>query len=114
MARRKRYIRGKIYITNDSLFSRDNYKKSNRRVVAVNNNKNRMHVVKIKGLEDKNGKIREHLIPIEHYDGFTKKSGIDPHVYKTTKRNSPIKESKLTKTNTRLNKWDMRKISKLK
>ena len=72
MARRKKYIRGKIYITNDSLFSRDGYKKSNRRVVAVNNNKKRMHVVKIKGLYDKNGKRRKNLIPIENYEGLTK------------------------------------------
>lgn len=114
MARRKKYIRGKIYITNDSLFSRDNYQKSNRRVVAINNNKNRMHIVKIKGLYDKTGKIRKNLIPIEHYKGFTKKSGIDPYVYKSTKRNSPIKESKLHKTNIRLNKWDMHKIQHLK
>ena len=114
MARRKRYIRGKIYITNDSLFSRDGYSKSNRRVVALNENKNRLHLVKIKGLYDKNGVRRGNLIPIENYDGLTKPSGIDPYVYKTTKRNSPIREGKLKKTNVRLNKWDLEKIGGLK
>lgn len=114
MARRRRYMRGKIYITNDSLFSRDGYKKKNRRVVAVNNDKNHMHVVKIKGLYDGNGKRRKNLIPIEHYEGLTKLSGIHPFVHKKTKRNTPIKESKLRKTNVRLNKWDMKKIDNLK
>lgn len=114
MARRKKYIRRKIYVTNDSLFSRDGYKKKNRRVVAVNNDKNRMHVVKIKGLYDDNGKRRKNLIPIEHYEVLTKKSGVDPFVHKNTKWNTPIKESKLRKTNIRLNKWDMKKIDKLK
>lgn len=114
MARRKKYIRGKIYVTNDSLFSRDGYKKKNRRVVAVNNDKNRMHVVKIKGLYDDNGKRRKNLIPIEHYEILTKPSGIHPYVYKKNKWGKAIKERKLHKTNVRLNKWDMKKIDKLK
>ena len=62
----------------------------------------------------KNGKRRKGLIPIEHYEGLTKPSGIDTFVHKQTKRQSPIKESKLKKTNVRLNKWDLKKIEKLK
>ena len=31
---KKRYQEGKIYITNDSLFSHDGYSKANRRVVV--------------------------------------------------------------------------------
>lgn len=114
MARRKRYNRGRIYITDDSLFSRDGYSKKNRRVVALNENKNRMHVAKIKGLYDDQGKKRKKLIPIEKYPDIRKPSGIYPHVYRTTAKGAPIKASKMKKTNTRLNKWDMRKISRLK
>lgn len=114
MAKRKRYIKGKVYITNDSVFSRDGYNKPGRRVVAVNNDRQHMHVVKIKGLYDGTGKKRSNLIPIEHYDVLYKPSGIDPFVHKVTKHNKPIKETKLTKTKARLNKWDMKKIKHLK
>ena len=110
MARRKRYIRGKIYITNDKLFSKDKFAKSGRRVVAVNNDKNALHVVKIMGLYDKNGNLRKALIPIEHYEGFTKPSGIHPFVFTRTRWGAPIKENKLKKTNIRLNKWDLKKL----
>ncbi len=113
MARRRRYIKGRIYITNDKYFSRDGYKKANRRVVAVNNNPEEMHVVKIKSLYDKNGKKRKRLIPIENYPCLTKKSGIYPRVYKKTSWGKPIKAKKMTNTNSRLNKWDMKKISHL-
>ena len=114
MSRRKRYTKGKIYIVDDKIFSEDNYSKRGRRVVALNNDKNKLHVVKIKGLYDSHGKRRGGLIPIENYNTLTKPSGIDPHVYKRTKYRKPIKESKLIKTNSRLNKWDMKKISHLK
>ena len=114
IARRKRYIQGNIYITNDSVFSRDNYSKAGRRVVAVNNDKYKMHVVKIKGLYDSNGNRRTNLIPIERYSVLHKESGIDPFVHKKTKYNKPILESKMKKTNVRLNRWDMQKIKHLK
>ena len=65
-------------------------------------------------VKGKNGKRRGGLIPIENYNTLTKPSGIDPHVYKEIKYRKPIKESKLIKTNSRLNKWDMKKISHLK
>lgn len=48
------------------------------------------------------------------YNTLTKPSGIDPYVHKRTKYRKPIKESKMIKTNSRLNKWDMKKISHLK
>ena len=114
MSRRKRYPKGRIYIADDKIFSRDNYSKQGRRVVAVNNNKNALHVVKIKGLYDDQGNKRKNLIPIENYNVLTKPSGIDPYVYKKTKYYKPIKEKKLIKTNARLNKWDLRKIAHLK
>ena len=114
MARRKRYIRGRIYEINDSLVSRDGYSKSNRRVVAVNNNKKRVHIVKIKSLKDKKGRLRTNLIPIENYACLDRPSGIDPFVHRTTKRNRPILEKKMKKTNSRLNKWDMKEIRHLR
>ena len=112
--RRKRYTRGRIYITDDKIFSHDNYSKFGRRVVALNNNKNRLHVAKIKGLFDKNGNARKNLIPIEKNAVINKPSGVHTYVYKKTKWNTPIKESKLIKTNVRLNKWDMQKLNHLK
>ncbi len=114
MARRKRYIKGRIYITDDSLFSPDGYKKPGRRVVAVNNDRQNMHVVKIKGLTDNSGKPRKNLIPIERYNVTNKPSGIYPHVHKKTAAGKAIKADKMKKTNARLNKWDMKKISHLK
>ena len=114
MARRRRYLRGKIFITNDSVFSQDNYRKGGRRVVALNNDENRLHVVKIKGLYDDKGNRRDYLIPIEHYEGFTKVSGVDPYVHKKTKWRSDIKARKMVATNVRLNKWDLAKIKHLK
>lgn len=112
MSRRKRYIKGNIYTINDSLVSRDNYSKANRRVVAVNNDKNNVHIMKIKSLYDKNGNERKNLIPIENYNCLTKKSGIEKKVHTKTSRNKPIVESLMKKTKSRLNKWDMEKIKK--
>ena len=112
MARRKRYIRGKIYITNDSLFSHDRYSKSGRRIVAVNNDRKNMHVVKIKGLTDSQGNRRNGLIPIEKNSVLTKPSGLERKVYTKTARGKPIIEQKLKKTGVRLNKWDMKKLPK--
>ncbi len=107
------YLRGKIYITNDSLVSRDGYRKPNRRVVAVNNDENNMRIVKIKSLYDSSGRRRRHLIPIEQYDCLTKASGIHPKVYSKTARNCSIRERALRRTECRLTDNDMRKISRL-
>ncbi len=114
MARRKRYIKGRVYLIDDKVLSLDGYSKRDRRVVALNNDKNKMHVAKIKSLYDSNGNKRSKLIPIEKYPAIRKPSGVYTYVYKKTKWNTPIKERKLVKTNTRLNKWDMKKISKLR
>lgn len=110
----KRNIKGKIYLINDSLVSHDKYSKPNRRVVAINNNKNQVHIVKIKSMYDKNGNKRIHLIPIERYSFINKESGIDPKVYKKNRWGKPIKASKMYDINARLNKWDLKKISHLK
>lgn len=110
---RHKSIKGRIYIINDSLLSRDGYWKQNRRVVAINNNKRRVHVMKIKSLYDKNGKMRN-LIPIENYNCLTKPSGIEKRVYNTTRFKTPIREKKMFRTNSRLNKWDMDKIKNYK
>lgn len=110
----KKKFRGNIYLINDSLVSNDNYSKANRRVVAVNNNPNNLHIVKIKSLYDKNGNRRKNLIRIGKYKCLTKKSGIHPKVYKKTRFTTNIKESKLHKTNCKLNLYDRFKIRKLK
>ena len=110
MARRKRYIKGKVYLTSDSVLVKS--KKKRRRVVAMNNDKNNMAVRRILSLYDENGKKRENLIPIEKYPDIPKKSGVEPKTFRKTKSGKPIQEKYLTKTKTRLNKWDMRKVGR--
>ena len=114
MARRKRYIKGRVYLIDDKVLSNDNYAKPNRRVVALNNDKLRVKLAKIKSLYDDKGNKRKNLIPIEKYSNIRKPSGVYTYVYRKTKWNTPIKEKKLVKTNVRLNKWDMNKIKHLK
>ncbi len=106
---KKSEIKGNIYITNDSLFSYDNYQKGNRRIVAINDDTSNMQVVKIKGLYDENGKLRKNLPPIDNYSCLTKPSGIENRIYVKTSKNKAIVEYKLKKTNCKLNETDMKK-----
>lgn len=107
IARRKNYICGKVYIINDNLLVK--HTKPNRRVVALNNDKNNMHVRRITSLYNKNGELKD-VIPIEKYPDIRKYSGVEKKTFRKTLRGKPIKENLLKKTNTRLNKWDMMKI----
>ena len=111
IARKKKYIRGKVYIINDHLLVK--HSKSNRRIVALNNDKNDMHVRRITSLYDKNGK-QKNVIPIEKYPDIRKHSGVEKKTFRKTLRGKPIQEKYLKKTNTRLNKWDMNKIISFK
>ncbi len=111
--KRKKKLRGNIYIINDSLVSRDRYSKPNRRVVAVNNDPKKMKIVKIKSLYDKNGKRRKNMVPIDIYPCLYKRSGIYPKVYNKTARNNHIEEAKMKKTRYKLNKRDMKKIKNI-
>ena len=108
MARRKRYITGKVYITNDKVLVGGKGKK--RRVVVMNNNKQNLAVKRIMSLYDKNGNKKKNLIPIEKYSDIKKVSGVEDKTFRKTINNRPIQEKYLAKTNTRLNKWDMDKI----
>lgn len=109
--RRKRYIRGKVYIINDRLLVK--FSKGNRRIVALNNDKNRMDVRRITSLYDDNGNKKD-VIPIEKYPDIPKPSGVEKKTFRKTLSGKPIQEKYLKKTNTRLNKWDMNKIIKPK
>ena len=93
MARKKRYIIGRVYKLNDHVLV--NFSKSERRVVSLNN--------------DKNGKRRD-VIPIEKYPDIPKDSGIEKRTFRKTSTGKPIQERYLTKTKTRLNKWDRKKM----
>ena len=108
LARRKRYIKGKVYITNDKVLVGGKGKK--RRVVSMGNDKNNMAVKRIMSLYDKNGKKKERLIPIEKYPDMPKASGVEDKTFRKTTSGKPIQEKYLSKTNTRLNKWDMERI----
>lgn len=110
LSRRKRYIRGKVYYTNDKMLVGGIGKK--RRVVSMGNDKNNMAVRRIFSLYDKNGKKRENLIPVEKYPQIPKESGVEPKTFRKTIGGKPIQEKYLRKTKTRLNKWDMQKISR--
>lgn len=107
MAKKKRYIKGRVYIVNDHLLVK--HSKPNRRIVALNNDKNNMHVRRITSLFDQNGKMKN-VIPIEKYPDIPKASGIEKKTFRRTLRGKPIRESQLKKTKTRLNKWDMKKM----
>jgi len=109
----KKKYRGRIYVINDDLVSRDRYSKRNRRVVALNNDPNNMRIAKIKSLYDRNGNKRNKLIPIEIYSCLRKRSGVEKRVYYKTARNNPIEENKMKKTRCRLNKRDMRRIKNI-
>ena len=85
------------------------FSKSNRRVVALNNDRNAMEVRRIFSLYDKNGKRRD-LIPIEKYPDIPKASGIEKRTFRSTSTGKPIQEKFLFKTKTRLNKWDQAKM----
>lgn len=110
MSRKKRYIKGKVYITNDKVLVGGKGKK--RRVVSMGNNKNNMEVRRIISLYDKNGKLKGWLIPIEKYPDIPKASGVEDKTFRKTKKGEPIQEKHLGKTNTRLNKWDMARIKR--
>ena len=71
-----------------------------------------MHVRRIMSLYDKEGKQRQGLIPIEKYPDIRKESGVEGKTFRKTIKGQNIKEKHLKKTNTRLNKWDMRNIYK--
>ena len=108
MGKRKRDIKGRVYLLNDQILVK--YSKSNRRVVAMNNDKNNLAVRRIMSLYSKDGTFRSNLIPIEKYPDIPKLSGVENKTFRTTLRGKPIKESLLRKTKTRLNKWDMNRI----
>lgn len=108
MSRRKRYIKGNVYITNDNVLVGGKGKK--RRVVSMGNDKNDMSVRRIFSLYDKNGNRKENLIPIEKYPDIPKYSGVEHKTFRKTVGGKPLQEKYMKKTNTRLNKWDMYKI----
>ena len=108
MARRKRYIQGRVYKINDHVLVK--YSKSDRRIVSLNNDKNNMEVRRIMSLYDKNGNLKKNLIPIEKYPDIPKESGIESKTFRKTRTGEPIKERYLIKTKTRLNKWDRKKM----
>lgn len=108
MSRRKHYIKGKVFVTNDKVLVGGKGKK--RKVVSMGNDKNNMAVRRISSLYDNNGKKKERLIPIEKYPDIMKASGVENKTFRKTKSGKPIQEKYLGKTKTRLNKWDMQKI----
>ena len=110
MARRKRHIRGKVYITNDKILVGGIGKK--RRVVSMGYDRNNMSVRRISSLYDKNGNKKKNLIPIEKYSDIPKASGVERKTFRKTINGKRIQEKFLKKTNTRLNKWDMERISR--
>ena len=110
MARRKKYIRGRVYFTTDKLLVGG--KNKTRRVVSMGNDKDNMEVRRIFSLYDKNGKKRERLIPIEKYSDIPKESGVENKTFRKTVNGKSIQEKFLGKTKTRLNKFDMQRIIK--
>jgi len=109
MSRRKRYIRGRVYIINDHTLVKNS--KNNRRIVVLNNNREEMHVRRITSLIDKYGNIKANVIEIEIYPDINKRSGVENKTFRKTLKGKPIQEKYLRTTKTRLNKWDLYKIA---
>lgn len=109
MARRKKYIKGKVYMTNDKVLVGGRGK--SRRVVSMGNDKDNMAVRRISSLYDKDGNKKQNLIPIEKYPDIPKASGVEVKTFRKTVSGKPIKEKYLGKTKTRLNKWDIARIT---
>lgn len=108
MSRRKRYPRGNVYIINDELLVKHN--KPGRRIVAVNNDRENLHVRRITKVAN-GGRNARNGYRIEKYPDIPQYSVVENKTFKKTKTGKPIKEYKLFKTKTRLNKWDMKKIT---
>ena len=104
--RKKRYIKGFVYYTNDGLLKKTNPKK--RRVVVINNNPDEMHVRRI--LSAGKGRNSRKGILIERYGDIPKQSVIENRTYRRDYRGRKLKEIYMRKSKTRLNKWDMKKI----
>lgn len=109
MSRRKRYIKGRVYITNDKVLVGGRGKK--RKVVSMGNDRNNMAVRRISSLYDKDGNKKKNLIPIEKYPDIPKASGVEVKTFRKTVSGKPIQEKHLGKTKTRLNNWDMARIT---
>ncbi len=109
MSKRNRYIRGKVYLTNDKVLVGGKGKK--RRVISMGNDKDKMEVRRVSSLYDKNGNKKQNLIPIEKYPDIPKASGVEVKTFRKTVNGKLIQEKRLGKTKTRLNKWDMARIT---
>lgn len=77
----------------------------------MGNDKNNMAVRRISSLYDKDGNKKKNLVPIEKYPDIPKASGVEVKTFRKTKNGKPIQEKHLGKTKTRLNKYDMARIS---
>ena len=67
--------------------------------------------MRVFSLYDKDGHIRDRLIPIEKYPDIPKPSGVENKTFRKSVNGKPLKEKFFRKTKTRLNKWDMKRIS---
>lgn len=111
MSRRKRYIKGKVFITNNNLLT--NHNKANRRIVVINNNPEEAHVKRILTARPGSRTTRKG-IPIEKYPDIPKNSVVENKTFRRTIKGERINTNRLKKTKTRLNKWDMAKLVKKK
>lgn len=107
MGRKKRYLVGKVYLINDKLVVK--HYKPNRRVVVLNNDKKSIHLKRI--TKKANGGLNARKgIPIEKYPDIRIESVVENKTFRKTTKGKPINVNELKPTQTRLNKWDMKKI----
>lgn len=105
MSRRKRYIKGRLFYSNDKILTKSDPK--NRRIIAVNNDGNNMHVRRV--LSASGGRNAKNGIPIERYPDIPKDSVLENRVIRQTVYGEPLQSKRMRKSNTRLNKWDRKK-----
>lgn len=111
--RKHKSIMWRIYKIDDNLVSKDNFYKKGRPVIALNNDKKAVKFIKITKLNKEDGSVKPGVTKIEKYPDVHKYvSGARTEIYDKTRWNEPILEEKLTKTKSRINKWDQYKINK--
>ena len=106
MARRKRYVKGRVFITNDAVLTKSAPKK--RRVVVTNNNPKKARVRRV--LSAGKGRNSQKGTPIEKYPDIRKESVVESRTFTQSINGQPLDTTRMRKTKTRLNKWDRKKL----
>ena len=93
MSRRKRYIKGNVYYSNDSVFLKTKSKK--RRVIAINNDRNHVAIKRV--LSANKGRNSKKGVKIEKYPDIKKESVVENRKFKKTLKGEDLTTKKMKK-----------------